>query len=274
MSRGRGRRHASAHGGGEGGHDGPDERWAVSYSDMVTVLMCLFIVLFAMSSVDQGKYDELRSSLATGFGVDKSEHEDLAEGVIVPEELLDEEGEGFMELMAEAQKEHETLSALRTQLEAALNAAGLGGAATFTIDERGLTIGLVSTETFFMTNSTRLSGTAQGVLAAIGSVLAADAHELSVEGHADYRAPVAPFETNWELSSGRATSVLRDLVEARGVQAERVKSVGFGSTKPLAAGTTDAELAQNRRVDVVVLSAAPQEVRELLPQIEKNLTAH
>jgi len=252
------RRAAGAH--AEGGHDGPDERWAVSYSDMVTVLMCLFIVLFAMSSIDKGKYDELRNSLAEGFGVPKEE-------VLV---IDPSEGDGIVdEMFQKALEERQSMEKLRADLQNALSNAGLEAAASFNIDERGLTVGLVSTETFFVTNSTELSRKAKSVLAAIGPVLAADDHSLSIEGHADYRPTDGQrFATNWELSAGRATSVLRNLVEVRGVEATRTKAVGFGSTRPIANGKSNAALAKNRRVDIVVLSNAPEDVRALLPDVK------
>ncbi len=252
----------------EHGHDGPDERWMASYLDMITVLMCMFIVMFAMSTVDQGKFEALRASLATGFGADPSELTDVSEGVVVPPELLDAAGEGFTKVaLTEAATEYDSLEALRVQLQATLDAQGLGDAATFTIDERGLTVGLVSAETFFGSNSTDLSDKARAILGALGGVLATQPNEISVEGHADYRSPGAPFPTNWELSVGRATGVLRFLVESSGVAPERIQAVGFGSTRPIAPGVSDAELAQNRRVDIVVLSDADESVRELLPTV-------
>lgn len=75
-----------------------DERWMASYMDMVTVLMCMFIVLFAMSSVDQIKFEKLRNSLATGFGTEISQKVDTASGVVVPGELATANGEGFSPL--------------------------------------------------------------------------------------------------------------------------------------------------------------------------------
>lgn len=250
------------------GHDGPDERWMASYLDMITVLMCMFIVMFAMSTVDQEKFEALRASLATGFGAEVSDRTDASEGVVVPEELLDEKGEGFTAVhLTEAETEYDQLSELRIRLQEALDAQGLGTAVTFTIDERGLTIGLVSGETFFGTNSTDLSDQARAVLGAMGGILAAQPNEISVEGHADSRAPVAPYPTNWELSAGRSTQVLRFLVETAGVDGTRVQSVGYGDTRPVAAGAGDAELAQNRRVDIVILSEAEEEVRQLLPTV-------
>lgn len=264
-----------------GGHDGPDERWMASYLDMVTVLMCMFIVMFAMSTVDQDKFEQLRDSLATGFGSEASENIDVSDGVIVPPELIDDEGEGFVPAptppavdpaavdptAAAAQAEYDTLYDLRSRLQGALDAQGLGDAATFTIDERGLTIGLISAETFFATNSTDLSEKARAVLDATGGVLAADARQISVEGHADHRQPFAPFADNWQLSSARADGVLRYLVDVRAVGGGRISSVGYGASRPLADGSSADALAQNRRVDIVVLSDAPPEVRGQLSGI-------
>ncbi|QBR73824.1 OmpA/MotB family protein [Microbacterium sediminis] len=260
-----GRRHAVDH--SSGGHDGPDERWMASYLDMITVLMCLFIVLFAMSSVDQQKFEQLRDSLATGFGQEPSEDVDTA-GLVLPEELQAEDGGHAANTdLAAAQAEVDHLEELRSRLEGALEARGLAGTAEFVIDDRGLTVGLVGAETFFQTNSTVLSDKAVAVLDALGGVLVEVDNEISIEGHADYRAPVAPFPTNWELSSGRATQVLRHLVEADGLRGDRVQAVGFGDTRPIAEGTDDAALARNRRVDIVVLSNAEEEVRALIPSV-------
>ena len=86
----RGRRRVPA---AENSH--PDERWMASYLDMVTVLMCMFIVLFAMSSVDAEKFEALRNSLATGFGQEISENVDISDGVVVPAQLIKEDGESF-----------------------------------------------------------------------------------------------------------------------------------------------------------------------------------
>jgi chemotaxis protein MotB len=250
-----------------GGHDGPDERWMASYLDMVTVLMCLFIVLFAMSSVDQQKFDALRDSLATGFGQEPSDDVDLSGLVLPPELRAEDAGHAADVNLAAARAELDDLEALRDRLKAALEEGGLAGTAEFTIDDRGLTIGLIGAETFFATNSVELSGKAVAVLDALTPTLADVPNEISVEGHADRRDPGAPFPTNWELSSGRATQVLRHLVEAGGLAGDHVQAVGFGSMRPIAEGDDSDALARNRRVDIVVLSDADEEVRALLPEL-------
>jgi chemotaxis protein MotB len=250
----------------EAEHDGPDERWMASYMDMVTVLMCLFIVLFAMSAVDQEKFEALKNSLATGFGQEESEITDVSAGVVVPAELVSEEGEGFTDIQL-AQNEVEELVALREQIRSNLAAGGLEHTVSFTIDERGLTVRLVGSETFFATNQTALAPVAVGVLNASGPVIAQSDYSVSVEGHADGRPSVAPFPTNWELASGRATNVLRHLVEWTGVPATRIGAVGFGSARPLVEEVSPEAQATNRRVDIVVLSDLPEAVRSLIPEV-------
>ena len=98
-------RRARGRGHEDDSHDEPDERWAVSYADMVTVLMCLFIVLFAVSNVDKTKFEMLANSLATGFGQESTEGgADSAEGLIVPPELQDDDG--VVDLAARAAAEY------------------------------------------------------------------------------------------------------------------------------------------------------------------------
>lgn len=251
---------------GDEADEHPDERWMASYMDMVTVLMCLFIVLFAMSTVDQKKFEELANSLATGFGAEASETVDTAEGVVVPLELVDEEAVGFSPLEL-AQLEVQELASLEEQIRLALEARNLLHTVEFEITERGLIVRLVGSETYFATNRTELIGVAPQVLDAIGPVLAPTPYEISIEGHADPRASAFPYDTNWELSSGRATAVLRHLVETNGVAAQRVGAVGYGSSRPTSTGSSVEELAADRRVDIVVLSDQPDAVRALLATV-------
>ncbi|WP_154792074.1 flagellar motor protein MotB [Occultella kanbiaonis] len=251
------------------GEEGADERWLVSYSDMITVLMALFIVMFAISSVDQGKYDELRNALSSGFGQTDLGRLDVAEGVVVPPEMMpDPASAPPPETDTEqAALELASLEQLRDEVAAALAAHGLEGAARLTLDERGLTIGLVTSEMFFEPNRADLTTRAVQVLDAVTPAVVASGYNVSVEGHADHRTGTYPFPTNWELSSGRATQVVRHLIGTGGIGPERIAAVGFGDSRPLADGSDPDALAMNRRVDIVVLSDAPESVRQLLPEL-------
>ncbi|MBC7441956.1 MAG: flagellar motor protein MotB [Ramlibacter sp.] len=244
-----------------------DERWMASYMDMVTVLMCMFIVLFAMSTVDQAKFLQLKNSLATGFGVVDVGKVDTAKGVVVTKDKVNQaEVTGFTNLDL-AVAEVADLTAAQKALQGAVDAKGLGQLVQFTIDSRGLTIGLVGSEAFFAPNLANLSPQAELVLDAIAPVLASNTREVKIEGHADRHGITLNYPTDWELSSARATAVLRRLVESGGVAQERISAVGFGSARPVADGADLAAMAQNRRVDVVLLSNQPDAVRALIPSV-------
>ena len=252
----------------------PDERWMASYMDMVTVLMCMFIVLFAMSSVDQQKFSQLKDSLATGFGAAETNTVDTAVGVVVPPEKVDNE-EIIEPDAALAAREVEDLTALQEAIYAGLQEKGMEDAVRFELDERGLTIRLVSSEMFFAPDLADLTNAAEQVLDTVGPALAPTTYQVSVEGHTAQVRQFADNALDWELSSSRSVNVLRYLVSQGGVVQDRIKAVGYGESRPLTPGLTAAELAQNRRVDIVVLSGQSEDVRSLIPGIvaERDATA-
>lgn len=267
------------------------ERWLVSYSDMLTVLMGLFIVMFAISQVDQQKYEALRESLAAGFGdgqvtvtstvldgsdsvldgsspndadsfADGGLDEDLGEPAIgTPTPDVDPE------LLEMARAEAARLGEVRDAIRANLAAHGLDQVVRFRIDERGLVLGLVADDVFFAPASAELTATARQVLDVASPTLVGLSEQIAVEGHANVLPVHGRYPTNWELSSDRATQVLRHLVENDGMPPARISAVGYGDARPYAPGMDDASLAANRRVDLVLLSDAPEIVRELIPRV-------
>lgn len=285
------------------------ERWLVSYSDMVTVLMALFIVLYAISQVDQVKYESLRASLSAGFGV--AETSVLPEGGgpmadsgtqarfptvedIVPnltDGLISENAAGDLdpistesaqsiaaaqaaaegasqEDLQAAEKEYDNLTEIRDRIRGALDRKDLGDSVDFRINKEGLVIGMITNDVFFATASNELTAVSTSVIDTITPFLAKLPNEVSVEGHADVVPTGSTFKTNWELSSARATTVLRRMIDVGDVAPGRVAAVGFGDARPLVKGKDAASLAANRRVDLVVLSSQPERVRALLPVID------
>lgn len=261
------------------GHRGPaehveehvDERWMASYMDMVTVLMCMFIVLFAMSSVDSAKFEKLKDSLATGFGQDPSQYADVAEGVIALPDA-DKTDMGLTDLEA-AYQEVVDLSKIRDAIQANLAAKGKESAVAFEMNQRGLVVRLVGAETFFAGGSVALQPGSVDILSAITPVLQGVPMEVSIEGHADTIGSSGQFATDWELSSGRATQVARYFVESGGLAAGRVGATGYSSARPLSTGGSEAERALNRRVDIVVLSDKSEAVRALIPSVVDGTAA-
>jgi chemotaxis protein MotB len=100
-----------------------------------------------------------------------------------------------------------------------------------------------------------------------GPTLDAIGEQISVEGHANTIPVSGRYATNWELSADRATQVLRRLVESDGVPPTRIMSVGYGDSRPLEPGNSPEAMVANRRVDLVILSSAPEQVRNLLTAV-------
>lgn len=255
-----------------------DERWMASYMDMVTVLMCLFIVLYAMSTVDANKFEKLRNSLATGFGAVASETVDTASGTVVPPEFVNKDLEAFAavqsddkkakdEALAAAKKEVDRLRALEKKMKAGLAAAGLSQNVEFQIDQRGLTVKLIGSQAFFAPDRPELTNRASQVLHIVSPILRSAALEIMVEGHA--AKGITAYPSTWELSSARAVNVLRYMVDHGGIPQQRIGAVAFGSARQVNDDSTPALMERNRRVDIVVISDKPDVVRALIPEALK-----
>jgi chemotaxis protein MotB len=257
------------------------ERWLVSYADMVTLLMCVFIVLFAMATVDASKFAALKDSL-NGGSPDNSVL-DGSQSVIqggqiakledtealpepdfeLPPRLQSFDVKAAQKALEEKQaqtatdiEEKNNLLMVQQEIQAALDAEGMGDRVKFTLDRRGLVITVVTDQVLFEPGRANIRPIGSGVLDAIGKPLSRIPNDLQVEGHTDNR-PIntAQFPTNWELSTARATSVVRYLVDQNSVAPTRIGATGYGEERPAMANDTDAHRAMNRRVEVIVLTS-------------------
>jgi chemotaxis protein MotB len=287
---GHGRRRAKKH--EEEEHEN-HERWLVSYADMVTLLMCLFIVLFAMSQIDKAKFAQLASGLSESFGAPISALPGTTpEGSVLdglpgavdiasalpPEETVDQAEvdkaaakaalERSQRVAAEAAKAYEDMTVAEKKIDAALTAAGFADAARYEIDERGLVVHIVADQVLFDAEQAVLRPEGRAILDAVAPTLTGLPNVLRVEGHANHLpvTPGGPWPSNWELSSYRASTVLRYLA-GDGVPEPRMSATGYSSTRPLVPITDPTAITVNRRVDIVVLSTASAEANALLPGI-------
>jgi len=269
------------------------ERWLVSYADMVTLLMCLFIVLFAMSQVDKAKFAALASGLSASFGAPITAMPgttppgsvldslpapaDIAQGIAngqqADQSQVDKAAaqaalERAQNVSAEANHAYDELAAARDKIDAALKNAGYGGAARYEIDERGLVVHIVADAVLFDAEEAVLRPGGKAILDSVAPTLKGLPNMMRVEGHANHL-PVTrggKWPSNWELSAYRATTVLTYLGRD-GVPENRMYAAGYGSTQPLVPITDPTALTVNRRVDIVVLSNASAEANALLPGI-------
>jgi chemotaxis protein MotB len=270
------------------------ERWLVSAFDMMTLLFVLFVVLFAMSKVDEAKFAALAKGMAESFGgpitvqpgpAPEGSVLDGLPGVIdiasaIPSDPTVEQAEidkaaaaaavqRAENVAAEAKAEYSELAAARDKIEAALAAAGYSGAARYEINERGLIVHIVADQVLFDAEQAVLRPEGRQILSAVAPTLTTLPNEFGVEGHANHL-PVTPggmWASNWELSATRATTVVRYLASA-GVPEPRLTAIGYSSTRPLVPESDPTALTVNRRVDVVVLSDASAEANALLPDLD------
>ena len=253
------------------------ERWLLTYADMITLLMVLFIVLFAIGQVDQKKFDKLHDGLANSFGAATvlQGSAGLLEGSATQAPAPDNAVAGDQALQSQIE------AALRSRQAADAAAAakaarasgdgraaradhrspeeaGLEGAVQFqTKEQRGLVVNIVTDRVLFDLGEATLRPQGVRVLDAIAPALKGLPNEMVIEGHTD-NLPIsdARYASNWELSTQRATTVLRHLLED-GLSARKVAAAGYADQRPLKADTTAANRARNRRVAIVVLRPRP-----------------
>lgn len=268
------------------------ERWLVTYADMITLLMVLFIVLFAMSTVEEKKFNALKAGLAAGFGQSTSvldgsssildEPGTSAAEPIDPSKIKDTpeiaqiKADAATRAMAErnqraydeAAVEADRLLKIQQQLLAALKARGLADDVRTKIDGRGLTVSLVSRHVVFDANLANLTSRGEQILDTMAPVLRRIDDRLQIEGHTNQAAGKPKYyASDWDLSTARAVTVLRYLNEVRGIPAVRLAAVGFGHIKPLVDPSTPGSQELNKRVDVVVMSRLTDESKTLLDRV-------
>jgi chemotaxis protein MotB len=267
--------HAAEH---EEHEEANHERWLLTYADMITLLMVLFIVLFAISVVDKKKFAALADGLSHNFGatnkvlpagtgvLDGGKTSNNDEGQLdnnpaQPLSPIDQVEVTQMQAQQQIQKENlikqeqQTLLGAKQQIEAALKAKGLQNSASFKLTSRGLVVSIVTDQVLFDTGQANLKPVGQEVLDAVAPALVKLPNDISIEGHTD-NVPITGglFASNWELSAVRATTVLRYLMAHDGMPADRMSATGYADTKPVVPNDSPAHQAQNRRVELVVLS--------------------
>jgi len=261
------------------------EAWAIPYGDLITLLLAFFVVMYAISSVNEGKYRVLSDSLVAAFRGQPMSMEpvqvgqkqmgtgaDLAVSVVQQDMMAGQPRELFVPLPLKPIELEPGRGESASQLRADPGTTGGGqgnldaveeevGRAMAELVEQGLvsvrrrqaTVEVeIRTDILFGSGSATLTRDAEAVIARIGAVLARFRNAVLVEGHTDDR-PIrtAQFPSNWELSAARAASVVHVLTNS-GVPGGQVTVVGFAEFRPVAPNDSAAGRNANRRVLVVV----------------------
>ncbi|WP_350344959.1 OmpA family protein [Proteinivorax tanatarense] len=228
---------------------GNQQNWLLTYSDVITLVLCMFVMLYSFSTIDAQKFEQLVESLSQSFsGV-------LDGGKVVdPEENLDnllppdqDDGEEDDELRDVFEQVQELIEQQGLEDEVAIGFTPIGVEITF------------DNATLFDSGSADLRGESFDILASIGEVIAEIDNYITVEGHTD-NVPQSSIEfpSNWELSASRAISVVRYLKQNNDIQPHRLSATGYGEYNPIASNDTERGRQKNRRVNVVILKSEAQ----------------
>jgi chemotaxis protein MotB len=220
------------------------ERWLVSYADMMTLLFALFVVLYAISSLNKSKIDAFASSMTKQKAVGQPM-------ITTTNPIKDPVDPKPGQPIDRAQ-----LDKLKKELEAALARAGVSKGAKIEIDAKGLEVSLTDGVLYDEGKAVLLPNGVK-ILQVIGPKLSTINNPIMVEGHTD-NTPIknSRYPDNWELSSARANTVVRFFLSRYHLDPVRMQASGFADTHPLVPNDTPAHKAENRRVVVTIVAPA------------------
>jgi chemotaxis protein MotB len=226
------------------------ERWLISYADFITLLFAFFVVMYAVSVVNVGKYKVLSDALGDAFGGrDAATRTNTA----VEVEALPLSNIIAHKRLEAARRDRERLQVLARKLQSSLAPLVSAGRVRITQTSRGVTVE-INASVLFSEGDAALAGNARATLQAVAGLLKDDTHAIEVEGHTDTTPISNPaFPSNWELSAVRASTVVRLFIDS-GVAERRLAAIGRGANVPIASNDDPIGRARNRRVAVTILS--------------------
>lgn len=248
------------------------ERWLVSYADFITLLFAFFVVLYSSSQVDKRKVGRLATAIQVAFqelGVFPASSKIVAPDSSEPipfntvQAIENAERTAALGRIAPSPKgllgasENGDLSSLRQEMEDALAPEIQRREVAVTVGPDGLIVSLREIG-FFDSGSATLRDTSLSAFGRIAWLLAERPYRVRIEGHTDNR-PIhnAEFSDNWDLSTARATELVRLLMLKYGFAPERLSAAGYAEYHPVSGNDTPDSRAQNRRVDLVIVGKVP-----------------
>ena len=242
------------------------ERWLVSYADFITLLFAFFVVMYAVSSVNEGKYKVLSNALVNAFSNTTAQPGGqiniLTKGSPpLQTKPAGKPDKGLAE-SKEKQVQRDKMKNVAKDIMDVLAPLVRQGKVKLLETSRGVTIE-INDSILFAPGQARLEPASMSAMQSVARVLAGTDFPITIEGHTDNIPINTPaFPSNWELSAVRATTVLR-LFNDSGVSAERLTAIGYGDTRPATTNLTIEGRANNRRVSILIDSNRPEEPKEI-----------
>ncbi|MHB1413659.1 MAG: flagellar motor protein MotB [Chloroflexota bacterium] len=229
-----------------GGHSGGgnSERWLLTYSDLITLLLAFFVVMYSMSNADLEKFRQLSASMRQAFSpstLTSSPSQPTTDGpsTEVPGGALSED-----------------FAFVKAEMENFALENGLEGSITVELRPEGMAI-VLSDNAIFASGRAELGERSYPILDKVAELLATMPNEVRVEGHTDdLPADSAGYPTNWDLSAGRAVSVVRYLTELAGLDPHRLMAAACSEYRPIAVNDTPQGRGRNRRAEILIIYPA------------------
>lgn len=220
------------------------ERWLVSYADFITLLFAFFTSMYAISSVNEGKFRIMSESLAIAFNPSMYTSTRVQEGPKFVKEQRSHVADEFKPMSANNYQ----------KVQAALKDLEVDKKLTLIADENKITI-RISESMLFEPGTDRIMKEALPVIDEVAAVLSELPNSIRIEGHTD-NVPVNTerFPTNWDLSSARAISLLKYLINEHRYEPRKLSALGFGEYRPIDTNDTPSGRFKNRRVDIMILN--------------------
>jgi chemotaxis protein MotB len=235
--------------------DDNPERWLISYADFMTLLFAFFVVMYAISSVNESKYQSLTNSMGSAFigatgGGGQTEESEI-DSYVKKSSLIKPLPMSHLH-QEKRHKERETMRSMGKNISTQMGDAMNNDKVRVFETDRGIRID-ISESLLFKPGSATLKKGGAKVISEIAVELAKSRKYIQVEGHTDINPISTPkFKSNWELSTARATTILHELIKGS-VLETRLSAVGYGASQPISVINTDAERAKNRRVSIISL---------------------
>jgi chemotaxis protein MotB len=221
------------------------ERWLLTYADMITLLVAFFVMMYSMSVLNLAKFHQVAISIKSGFGgtVSGAGHSVLEQSG----------GEGrkptILPEMNPAQP-----AAIAKQIRHYIRERKLEKDLRVKVTERGVVVTIVTDDMLFPKGEADVTPGTARLLDKVSSIIAKTSNLIRVEGHTD-DLPIntTRFPSNWELSTSRATTVVRYLIEHDRIDPARISAAGYADSRPLVPNDSEANRRFNRRVDIVIV---------------------
>ncbi|MFA5384599.1 MAG: flagellar motor protein MotB [Eubacteriales bacterium] len=231
---------------------GGSERWLVTYADLITLLLIFFIVMYSLGQLDLEKFKYLSQSLSQAMG---------GGGMVLmnggPSASTGQSG-SRLPIPEKDQQDLMTLSDIKKQLTSYIEKSGLQLKVSVSNESRGIVISFQE-EVLFVIGSSELTQQAGEIIKQIAPMLRKVPNYIRVEGHTCNLPINSPnYPSNWELSSARATTVVKELINEHSFPPERLSASAYGEYRPMVPNDTEAHRQMNRRVDIVILRSEYQ----------------